>query len=723
MENDRLRLWHLFILGRSVVTGAFLALLIIVNGLVPPPSLHPLFLLAWVQLATNGFYFYLWKRQDIALLGSFSFGLEIVLITLIIYLLGPDGHVFLLAYLWPIIMGGWLRGRKSIGPLTLLSTLSYAVLIFLERRGLARVQSVLSPDNTSQALVLSLPYLAFVSLLVWMMTREMERSEDRLRSRNRDLHRVNFGLRYLVAANEELSSCLDRRGILSFALRKSAKITGHERAAVYIEDGGTVRLSRQHGLPRSFEMQRSYARLPAQWMSAQRTEGESLGIVVEALSGEEEYLFATPGKPVPQVLIHVPLQSPHGLEGMLTIASSETSPLDQSEAHLVQILGHQLGIALQNARLLNHVRHDRDLLRGILAHMGEGVFVVDSADRVLVANRSAAALLGIRDGEELPAWFLERMAEDDEADTLQGARRVVDSEDATISVSTTQLFGSEELPQSTIYVARDITEESRIQQMRSDFVAYVSHELRTPLTTIKMLIRMLLTDAPEDTKQREYLSIVDTQVARQARLVSNLLDFTRLEGGKYELFPETVDPRLLVEAAVSACRPLAEQKGLEIGVACSEAPRAFVSNRGGLEQVLVNLLSNGVKFTDPGGHVSVSCWAKDGEVLFEVEDSGIGMTEEQLGRIFTKFYTVRNPQKRGEGTGLGLVISDMIVKELGGRIEVASEPDVGTCFQVRLPLVRDPSELAPVTVPEGDTELLDLQPRETEEALPWRASA
>jgi two-component system phosphate regulon sensor histidine kinase PhoR len=339
---------------------------------------------------------------------------------------------------------------------------------------------------------------------------------------------------------------------------------------------------------------------------------------------------------------------------------------------------------LENARLVDNLQHERNLLSGILADMAEGVFVVSQEGQVLLANRAAHNLLQVCEQEPLPAYLAQQLEIGREA-PIGESRRQIELAGKTISISRAELSGAGDVPTSTIFVARDITQEAQVEQMKRDFVAYASHELRTPLTTIKMLVRLLLMDTPKDTKPHEYLSIISTQAERQTRLVTNLLDFTRLEAGKYELAPEEVSTQQVLQSAVSVCRPLAEEKGLRVHTDGAEAPSRIISNAGGLEQVLINLLSNAIKFTDEGGRVAISCRREGEDALFVVEDSGIGMTSEQLGRIFNKFYTVRNPRKHGEGTGLGLVISDMIVKNLGGRIEVASQPGVGRRFSVRLP--------------------------------------
>jgi signal transduction histidine kinase len=315
--------------------------------------------------------------------------------------------------------------------------------------------------------------------------------------------------------------------------------------------------------------------------------------------------------------------------------------------------------------------------------MAEGVIVVDHDGVILLRNLAARRLFGVEEGEQLPAWFCEKIEAEEGA--LRGERRNIAFDDKIISLSVSELSGRKEMPVSTIYVARDITQEAQVERMKSDFVAYASHELRTPLTTIKMMVGLLLMDTPEETKSHEYLSVINTQLERQTRMINNLLDLARLEAGRYELAEEEVQPQQIIRSVVSACRPLVEKKGLTIESSCSESLGSFMSNGTGLEQVLMNLLSNAIKFTDSGGHIEVSCRKQGDEMLLTVEDSGIGMTQEQLGRIFTKFYTVRNPSKRGEGTGLGLAISKLIVDKLGGGIEVTSTPRHGSCFTVCLP--------------------------------------
>lgn len=695
MLHSQVTLWHIFVWGRSAVTGAFLLLLVLMNAAAPTPAPRPLYVFALVQFSTNIFYLYLWRRRAIRALGILSLNLDIVFISLLILMLGADGYVFLLAYLWPIIMGGWLIGRRAILPLTFLGIAGYGVLVSVARQDWAP-RRLLLPTGIPQSLVLCLPYLAFISLLVWLLTREMERGERHLQARNRDLHRVNFGLRYLVAAGEELLGC-PAADVVALALRKVAKLTGHSRGAIYLRDDEGLVLRAASGWPpcsvspsggstcdgSAHDGTSPYVpAIPADWLTAG---GEQrLGAIhTVPLSPDEAAHSAAPDQPPPSSLTYVALRSTQGLEGVLEIASTQPRPFDAGEEQLLQLFGHQLGVALENARLLANLQRERNLLGSILAQMADGVLVVGAEGRVLLANAAAHALLGVQQGEPLPSWLERQMADGASEDGI--GRHVVEVDDRVVGLSVAELAAGAGVPRATIYVARDVTQEAQLERAKSDFVAYVSHELRTPLTTIKMLVRLLLMDATEGSKQREYLSIIDSQVTRQTRLVNNLLDFTRLEAGKYDLPIEEVDLRAVIRSSVSVCRPLAEERGLHLQVACPTQMPLLLANAGGLEQVLVNLLSNAIKFTDEGGRVTVTCHPQPDAVYLSVEDTGIGMSPEQTERIFEKFYSVRHSRKRGEGTGLGLVISRMIMHELGGDIEAVSHEGTGSRFTVRLP--------------------------------------
>ncbi|MFP3896087.1 MAG: ATP-binding protein [Anaerolineales bacterium] len=666
MKNNRMSLWRLFITGRTALTAVFFGLLTAVNPFPPPTAMRPLYLAAAFHLGINGIYFYLWKKRDVLFLGYLCFSVEIVLTTLLILFLGTDGYVFVLAYLWPIIMGGWLIGHQGILPLTLLSSIAYVLLFLLERNDIIFIQRLLMPDGTPQALVLGLPYLFFIALLIYGFASEMEESEKDLRERNREL-------RSLVSVGEELLGCLDLEALLSLTARHIKGNTAFDGIAVYTRDDEMFHLRQCHGCPDQLSLD-DVRPIPKEWLSS---DSEMSDVILR-----EPSLQSTSS-------VHVPLRSRSGLEGMLSLFSTTSDLSPSQEMQTLRILSHQLGAALENGRLFSNLERERDLLRGVLRNMTEGVFVVDERDRVLLSNHAAERLLDIEKRGSVPAWLLKQLRGQREKDSGEEPRPLVEYQGRSFRLSTVELLQDDTVPAGTLYVARDITKEAEIEGMKTDFVAYASHELRTPLTTIKTLVRLLLMDVPKDTKHWEYLTIINTQAERQIHLVENLLDLTRLEAGRYELPREPVDARQVVRSVVDGCLPLAEQKGLRVKIEDSNNEE-FISNRGGLEQVLTNLLSNAIKFTDAGGKISLTYPKNGDQITFSVRDSGVGMTEEQMGHIFDKFYTVRHPRKRGEGTGLGLAISNMIVNQLGGSLEVESEPGVGSHFSVHLPTTYDP---------------------------------
>ena len=438
------------------------------------------------------------------------------------------------------------------------------------------------------------------------------------------------------------------------------------------------------GLPKGFVALRDRQSLPFTQIAEDADLAISTVVWREPLTwGDRESLRQEDGT-APRSLTHLLLRSPHATQGMLTIVPPKDDRLGSRDVQLLQIFASQLGTALENARLVSDLDRERNLLRAVLSNMTEAVFFVGDDGIVLLSNRAAATSLGVQEAEPVPPWL--RVAMQEEPDPENGLLRVIERQGRIISMSVVDGAATAQVPASTIYVARDVTQEAQAERMKSDFVAYASHELRTPLTTIKMLTGLLLMVAEPQGKQREYLDVINTQVDRQTRLVNNLLDLARLEAGRYDLALEPMSLGDLLVSAIGPLRVLAEDRRLDLQVDCSQAPSQIVSNREGLEQVLTNLISNALKFTKPGGRVLVSCPASGEHVSITVEDTGVGMTPEQMSRIFTKFYTVRNPRKRGEGTGLGLAISDMIVKTLGGHIEVTSTLGVGSRFTVWLPL-------------------------------------
>ncbi len=254
-----------------------------------------------------------------------------------------------------------------------------------------------------------------------------------------------------------------------------------------------------------------------------------------------------------------------------------------------------------------------------------------------------------------------------------------------------------------IVVLRDVTRETQVDRMKSEFVSTVSHELRTPLTAIQGYVDLILEGKPgplTDT-QREFLTMMQSSNQRLTALITDILDVSRIEAGKIELREDEVNYPPLVELIVKMLQGEALARGVVLHAEI--APGSYPPVLGDterLQQVLTNLISNGIKYTPSGGSITVTVRPQESYVATCVADTGIGIPREDRERVFEKFYRADNSTTRSAGgTGLGLAISRAIVERLGGSIWVESEAGEGSQFWFTLPLTTPESD-APLTPPE-----------------------
>lgn len=231
-------------------------------------------------------------------------------------------------------------------------------------------------------------------------------------------------------------------------------------------------------------------------------------------------------------------------------------------------------------------------------------------------------------------------------------------------------------------VLRDMTLQVATEKMRRDFVANVSHELRTPLSVLKGYAETLLSGAIEEpVMAREFVEVIDRHANRLYRLVEDLLDLSRLEDPEFELQLVAVDLPEMVERVLLMARDSAQAKHLHLKTLLPSDLPPVLGHAGTLEQVLINLVDNAIKYTADSGEVSVKAVANGGQVCVCVEDTGIGIPAKALPRLFERFYRVDKARSRDMGgTGLGLSIVKHIVQAHGGRIWVESEQQQGSRF-------------------------------------------
>lgn len=343
------------------------------------------------------------------------------------------------------------------------------------------------------------------------------------------------------------------------------------------------------------------------------------------------------------------------------------------------------------------LEQDREQLRTILSGMVEGVIAFDNGLRVLFANDRAARLLEFPPDQAVGRKLWEVTRERAVCDIVERAladggphREELDWQGAvrSLAVYVSRLPG----PNSpgAVLVLHDTTELRRLERLRQDFVANVSHELKTPLANIKSSVEVLIDGAVEDRASRgQFLDEIADAADRLDALIQDLLTLARVESNETGLNLEAV----AVEEAVHTCldrhRTRAEAKKLTLnGVALAGCPPdlAVWVDEEGLAQILDNLVDNAIKYTPAGGRITARWAVTGGQVCIEVEDTGIGIPERDLPRVFERFYRVDKARSREMGgTGLGLAIVKHLVQAMSGTVGVTSTVNRATTFRVCLP--------------------------------------
>ena len=238
-----------------------------------------------------------------------------------------------------------------------------------------------------------------------------------------------------------------------------------------------------------------------------------------------------------------------------------------------------------------------------------------------------------------------------------------------------------------VAVLSDTSHEKVIQQRHAEFVSAASHEMKTPLTGIRAYVELLLDDEAEDDETREeFLGVISTQAERLQRLIENLLNLARIEAGVVSVDKQTQSLNDLLEKAISVVQPSAEQENIRLVQDLSPMYLGVLADSDMIMQSAINLLSNAIKYTRQGGRVSMRSRMEENAAVFEVEDTGVGLSDEDCKRVFEKFYRVKKDEQMAGGTGLGLPLARHIVEDVhGGELSVKSQLGTGSVFRISLP--------------------------------------
>lgn len=418
-----------------------------------------------------------------------------------------------------------------------------------------------------------------------------------------------------------------------------------------------------------------------------------------------------------QGMISVPLKIGERVVGVMNITFETAAALRKVEKGALQFLAQQASIAIENARLYKAVQdhaallesrveertaelsRERAQLHAILEDMGEGV-IYDEEFEVKYINQTLSELTGFRlhDEKDFVALMRRLLAPQTDLNKLvkdvYGAiakvghfRREVrlcraDGSEFDASMTSRAVHGEDRAIQGAVTLIRDISQEKALQEQKDRFISNASHELRTPITNIQTRL-YLLQKRPD--RLQEHLKVIETVTDQMSSLVEDLLDISRFERGVITMHREKVLLQDLIRQVVHTQQPEAERRHLHLGMMLPPTPLEVLIDPRRMTQVLTNLVTNAISYTEEGGEVQVQLLTENDQyVVIHVKDTGIGIPAHLLPQVFQPFFRAKEGMVRG--TGLGLSISKEIVEAHHGTLTVSSEEGVGSTFTVTLPV-------------------------------------
>jgi two-component system, OmpR family, phosphate regulon sensor histidine kinase PhoR len=339
------------------------------------------------------------------------------------------------------------------------------------------------------------------------------------------------------------------------------------------------------------------------------------------------------------------------------------------------------------------LRGEREKLSAVLSQMTDGVAILDDQGMVTMLNPAAEQIFGIREEQALGRSVAEVFRHHQLFDLWQGCRDSGKPNSVTVEIGLERTYLQaistplgESLRGSTLLLFQNLTRLRRLETVRQDFVANISHELRTPLASLQALSETLQDGALEDPAAgRRFLGLMQTEIDTINQIIRELLELSMIESGKVPLSLQPVESPLLWNQAVVRMRLQAERGGLHLENHSPENLPRVAADPPRIVQVMMNLLHNAIKFTPPGGMITVFAESREKEVEFSIRDTGVGISAEDLPRIFERFFKA-DRSRSGGGTGLGLAIARHIVEAHGGRIWAESTEGKGSTFFFTLPV-------------------------------------
>ncbi len=508
----------------------------------------------------------------------------------------------------------------------------------------------------------------------------------------------------LQEAASLIDSSLDLDQVLDYILVQAGRIVGGDAFNVMLIEDGHARVVHWLGYDRLGKESRianlvcpiaDYATLAEMLRT-----GEPIVVPDAAVSS---FWMPVEGMEWLRSYVGAPIQVKGVIVGFMNVDGTRPGQFSIADAYRLKALADHAAIAIENAQLYRELRryadHLEELVEGrtaqlqaqyarleaILRSVSDGIVLTDGNGTIIQANQVAQD------------WLERTLSPEDAARLTQTVRdlaqRVDERPDLVLELKGIDLQLSaapiaETGEKGAVVAMHDVSHLKALDRMKSQFVSNVSHELRTPVTTIRLYVELMRRSSPQE--WGEYLTVMEEEAERQAQLVEDILQISRIDSGRMELKPEPVDLGQLADEAVVSHQLLAQQRGLALELCADSANPMALVDAGRIMQVLNNLVENAIWYTKEG-RVALCASTKEADgrkwATVAVTDTGIGIPEEELPHIFERFYRGRKVREmEAPGTGLGLAIVKEIVELHGGRVTVENEAGEGSTFVVWLPL-------------------------------------
>ena len=488
----------------------------------------------------------------------------------------------------------------------------------------------------------------------------------------------------LVKLSRSITASLDLDSVLTNVVTAAVELTGAEEGHLLLPEEGTNELYMRAGRNFDEDLVRTF-RLPVKDSLAGQVMDTGLPISISQNAPNKiktDYLVFA--------LIYVPLTTNGSTIGVMGVDNrSKNRPFTAHDELLMKVLADFAAIAIQNARLYSETENERAKLETTISNIQDGIILLDNEKHILLINPAAKKVFGLASDkltnlpirEAIPLEEFENLLDVITADPYTPNELVLN--DGRFYL--TQYTPIE--PIGAVVTLEDITEQKNLDQLKSDFIHTISHDLRSPLTAIMGYIDLLDRVGPLNDQQKEFITHVQNNTRSITELVNDLLDLGRIESG-FDTRKDEVALGTVLRYTLDNLKQQFKQKRLDLILDIALDLPILHGNPLRLRQAIDNLLMNAIKYTPENGKVKVSLHNQADQVIFEVADTGIGISASEQQHIFEKFYRAENAPKNTPGTGLGLAIVKSIVENHGGRIWVESVLGRGTKFTVILPTSR-----------------------------------